>query len=54
MELEHELPSSIISNFRLTDPSGLGRMAIGDMDRLVAKERRVGDGDIPYCKRTTL
>lgn len=54
VELEQEFPSSIMSNFRLTDPSGLGRIAIGDIDRRVANERRVGDGDIPYCKRITL
>jgi hypothetical protein len=52
--LEHELPSSTMSNFLFTDPSGLGLIAIGDMERLVAKDRLVGDGDIPYCKRTTL
>lgn len=44
--------SSIISNFRLTEPTrvprGLGRIAIGDIDRLVAKDLLVGDGDIPY------
>lgn len=54
VELEQELPSSIISNFRLTEPSGLGRIAIGDMERLVVKDLLVGDGDMPYCKRTTL
>lgn len=48
------LPSSIMSNFLLTEPSGLGLMAIGDMERRVANDRLVGDGDIPYCKRTTL
>ena len=41
-----------MSNFRFTDPTndprGLGRIAIGDMLRLVAKDLRVGDGDIPY------
>lgn len=36
------------SNFRLTGPSWLGRIAIGDIERLVAKVRRVGDGDKPY------
>lgn len=40
-----------MSNFRLTDPRGLGLIAIGDIERRVAKVRRVGDGDIPYCKR---
>jgi hypothetical protein len=53
-ELEQEFPSSIMSNLRFTDPRGLGRIAMGDIERLVAKDRRVGDGDIPYCKRTTL
>lgn len=48
------LPSSTMSNFLLTDPRGLGLMAIGDMERRVANDRLVGDGDIPYCKRTTL
>lgn len=46
-----EFPSSIISNFLLTEPSGDGRIAIGDIERRVAKDLRVGDGDIPYCKR---
>lgn len=43
--------SSTRSNFRLTDPkfpNGLGRIAIGDILRLVANDLRVGDGDIPY------
>lgn len=43
-----------MSNFLLTDPSGEGLIAIGDIERRVAKDRLVGDGDIPYCKRTTL
>lgn len=42
-----------MSNFRFTDPtttepSGLGRIAIGDILRRVAKDLRVGDGDMPY------
>lgn len=42
-----------MSNFRLTDPTttdpnGLGRIAIGDILRRVAKDLRVGEGDIPY------
>jgi hypothetical protein len=48
VELEQEFPSSTISNFRLTELNGLGRIAIGDILRRVAKHRlRVGDGDIP-------
>jgi hypothetical protein len=47
----HEFPSSTISNFLLTEPRGLGLIAIGDIERRVAKDLRVGDGDIPYCKR---
>lgn len=58
-ELEQLLPSSIMSNFRFTDPtttepSGLGRIAIGDILRRVAKDLRVGDGDMPYWSRITL
>lgn len=53
-ELEHEFPSSTISNFRLTDPKGLGLIAIGDMLRRVAKLLRVGDGDIAGHNRITL
>lgn len=50
-DVELQLPSSTISNFRFTEPSGLGRIAIGDIERRVANDRRVGDGDMPYCKR---
>lgn len=50
-DVELELPSSTISNFRLTEPRGLGLIAIGDIERRVANDLRVGDGDIPYCKR---
>lgn len=53
--LEQELPSSIISNFRLTaDPRGLGLIAIGDILLRVANVRRVGEGDIPAHNRITL
>jgi hypothetical protein len=54
VELEHEFPSSIMSNFRLTEPNGLGLIAIGDILRLVANDLRVGDGDIPYVSLITL
>lgn len=53
-ELEHEFPSSTISNFRLTEPKGLGLIAIGDILRRVAKLLRVGDGDIAGHNRMTL
>lgn len=53
-EDEQEFASSSISNFRFTDPNGLGRIAIGDIDRLVAKDLLVGDGDMPHGKRTAL
>lgn len=42
---------SSISNLRLTGPSGLGRIALGDIERRVANVRRVGDGDRPYGSR---
>lgn len=44
------LPSSN-SNLRLTGPNCDGRIAMGDIDRLVAKVRLVGDGDKPYGSR---
>lgn len=40
-----------MSNFRLTGPKELGRIAIGDIERRVANVRRVGDGDRPYGRR---
>lgn len=40
------------SNFRLTGPNCDGLIAMGDIERRVAKVlRRVGDGDKPYGRR---
>lgn len=48
-----EQPFSSISNLRLTGPSELGRIAIGDIDRrsVVENVRLVGEGDVPYGAR---
>lgn len=49
---EHVLEGSSNSNLRLTELANCdGRIAIGDIERLVANDLRVGDGDNPYGKR---
>lgn len=49
------LVGSSNSNFRLTElASWEGLIAIGDMDRRVANDLRVGDGESPYGNRNPL
>lgn len=49
------LVGSSNSNFLFTElASWEGLMAIGDIDRRVAKDLRVGDGESPYGNRSPL
>lgn len=49
------LVGSSNSNFLLTELASCdGRIAIGDIERRVAKDLRVGDGERPYGNRMPL